>query len=80
MPEEKKAKENQSEDDPLHRLIESTLRARWFLTAFFSFDFSSRRGEAFARFLFSLSCLLVSWSLYLFTLHSALSREGEFMV
>ena len=39
MPEEKKAKENQSEDVPLHQLIkhDSTLRALRFLTAFFSF-------------------------------------------
>ena len=53
MPEEKRAKENQSEDVPLHLLIESTLRARWFLTAFFFFRlFLARRRDAFARFLF----------------------------
>ena len=55
MPEEKRAKENQSEDVPLHRLIESTLRARWFLTAFFFFRlFLARGGEEAGVRTFSL--------------------------
>ena len=55
MPEEKRAKENQSEDVPLHQLIESTLRARWFLTAFFFFRlFLARGGEEAGVRTFSL--------------------------
>ena len=61
MPEEKRAKENQSVDDPLHQLIEDdgTLRALRFLTAFFSFaeERERERRESFARSLFSLSFL-----------------------
>ena len=52
MPEEKRAKENQSEDVPLHRLIEddSTLRSLRFLTAFFSFAEEREREREDALF------------------------------
>ena len=56
MPEEKRAKENQSVDDPLHQLIEDdgTLRALRFLTAFFSFAEEREREERASHVLSSL--------------------------
>jgi|MDTA01.2.fsa_nt_gb hypothetical protein len=68
MPEEKKAKENQSENVPLHQLIkdDSTLRALKFLTAFFSFAEEREREERELRTFSLLSFLPSSFAAFFF--------------